>query len=92
MLELYTIFFLIMNALEAFLMVVDKRKAMQRSWRIAERDLLLMAFLGGAIGGFLTMYIVRHKTKHLSFVICMPLFTLLHIAITYYLISNRIIY
>ena len=36
-------------------------------WRIPEKALLLLSFLGGAIGGILGMLLFRHKTKHWYF-------------------------
>ncbi len=41
----------------------DKRKAKRGAWRIPEKVLLGMSFLGGAAGGSLAMMFFRHKTK-----------------------------
>jgi uncharacterized membrane protein YsdA (DUF1294 family) len=72
--------YLIMMSLIGFaLMGMDKRKAVQREWRIPERTLILVAFLGGGIGSFLGMYLFRHKTKHLKFVILLPLAAVLYL-------------
>ncbi len=46
---------------------VDKMKAINGSWRISEKALLLTSFLGGAVGGLLGMQLFRHKTKHWYF-------------------------
>ncbi len=54
------------------MMGIDKRKSIKKAWRIPERTLFLIAFLGGGIGAFLGMYMFRHKTKHSSFVILLP--------------------
>ena len=61
-------------------MGIDKLKARAKKWRIPERSLFLLAALGGALGGLLGMLAFRHKTKHRSFVIGMPLLLLLNIA------------
>ena len=55
------------------LMGIDKWKARHDSWRIPEKTLFLSAILGGTIGSLTGMYLFRHKTKHLSFTIGMPL-------------------
>lgn len=61
-------------------MGIDKLKARAGKWRISERTLFLLAALGGALGGMLGMLAFRHKTKHTSFVIGMPLLLLLNIS------------
>lgn len=46
---------------------VDKAKAKKKAWRIPEKTLLGLSFLGGAIGGYIAMFLFRHKTKHWYF-------------------------
>lgn len=60
------------NLLGLILMGVDKIKAKRRKWRIPEATLFLVAAIGGSIGSIAGMYIFRHKTKHMHFVIGMP--------------------
>jgi len=55
------------------LMGRDKKKAAEHKWRIPEKRLFLTAAIGGSIGVLLGMLIFRHKTKHVSFVIGIPL-------------------
>jgi len=52
-----------MSVVTGCLYAADKHKAVKGARRIPEKVLLLMSFLGGAVGGFVTMQIVRHKTK-----------------------------
>lgn len=47
---------------------VDKVKAKRGSFRTKEKTLLIMPWLMGGIGGFMGVYVVRHKTKHWYFV------------------------
>lgn len=57
----------------AFIMYgVDKKKAIKHKWRIPERDLIIVAVLGGSFGALLGMKAFRHKTKHAKFVIGVP--------------------
>ena len=55
------------------IMGIDKVKAKRRKWRIPEATLFMVAAIGGSIGSIAGMYIFRHKTKHLYFVIGMPI-------------------
>lgn len=45
----------------------DKRQARTGGWRVRERDLLTMAFLGGATGAKLGQRAFRHKTRKQPF-------------------------
>ena len=60
--------------------VLDKTAAKRRAWRIPERTLLILAALGGAPAMLLTMLIIRHKTRHLKFMLGLPLIILLQCA------------
>ena len=46
-----------------FAYVIDKGKAKRAAWRIPEKVLLTLSLIGGAVGGYLAMNTVRHKTK-----------------------------
>jgi uncharacterized membrane protein YsdA (DUF1294 family) len=41
--------------------------------RIPEATLLLLSALGGSVAMFATMLLVRHKTKHVKFMLGIPL-------------------
>ena len=69
-------------------MGMDKRRAVRNKWRIPERTLLLIAFIGGGIGSFLGMRIFRHKTKHRKFVILLPIAAVLYAILLIYLIYS----
>ena len=56
-------YFALMSIITGCMYAADKKKAKKGSRRTPEKVLLLMSFLGGAVGGFATMQIVRHKTK-----------------------------
>lgn len=58
---------------------VDKVKAKRGSERISERRLLALAFVGGATGALLGMLLFRHKTRHLKFIILVPLLLALQV-------------
>jgi uncharacterized membrane protein YsdA (DUF1294 family) len=74
-----------LNLLTLYLMAYDKSQARKHGRRIPERTLFLLAGLGGAIGSILGMRIWRHKTKHISFVIGMPVLLAIHIAVVYWI-------
>lgn len=75
------IWVLVMNVLAFALMGADKSKAGGGKRRIPEKTLFLSAVLGGSIGAIGGMNFFRHKTKHLSFQIGLPLILILQIAL-----------
>ena len=74
------IYFIIINAAAFIIFGIDKRRAVKNRWRIAESTLFLLALIGGSIGALAGMYVFHHKTKHIRFVIGIPLILILQIA------------
>ena len=73
----------------AFVMYgIDKAKAKRGAWRISEAALLLIAAVGGSIGAIAGMVIFRHKTKHLKFLIGLPLILIIQLAVWYFIASR----
>lgn len=56
-------YFALMSIVTGIAYAADKKKALKGKRRTPEKVLLLLSFLGGAVGGFVTMQVVRHKTK-----------------------------
>lgn len=75
----FAIYLIIVNAAAFLLMLADKRKAKKKQWRIPEKVLFGSAIIGGSIGAILGMYAFRHKTKHTSFTVGMPIILALQI-------------
>ena len=88
MTDLFIIF--LMSLLTFVLYARDKHFAVYGKKRIPEFLLLLFSFLGGAFGALFAMILFRHKTRHLTFQICVPLFLILQLLIVV-LIRIRII-
>ena len=75
------LYLLVVNALGLVLMIADKHFARKRMRRIPERNLMLVAALGGSYGSLIGMLMVRHKTRHLKFTIGVPVMIFLHTAL-----------
>jgi uncharacterized membrane protein YsdA (DUF1294 family) len=72
------------NLLGFVIMGMDKKKARNNQRRIPERTLWGIAILGGAIGSYLGMNVFRHKTKHTSFNVGMPLLIVINVILIVY--------
>ena len=65
-------------------MGIDKWKAKRDKWRIPESTLFMFSLLGGGIGTILGMYIFRHKTKKIRFIVGMPIILFLEVFLIVY--------
>lgn len=88
--ELFTIkniilYLIFINIIGILAMYIDKEKAKKGEWRIKENTLLAITLLGGGVGTISGMYLFRHKTKKMKFVIGFPVILIAEIllAITF---------
>ena len=70
---LWMAYFAIISLVAIAVTVADKVKAKSGAWRVKERTLFIISALGGGIAMYITMHVIRHKTKHMSFMIGIPL-------------------
>lgn len=82
------IYIVIINLFSIFLMKYDKIKAKNNQYRISEKTLFLVAIILGGPGIYIGMYLFRHKTKHVKFIIGIPLIIIVNIISIYYLILH----
>ncbi len=81
----YLLISVVISLISIALTIYDKFAAKKGKRRISEKALLLTGFFGGATAMFVTMCIIRHKTRHMKFMISLPVMSVLHIALTIYL-------
>ena len=79
------LYLLIINLIGFVMMWSDKRRAKWGKWRIPEQTLFVVTALGGGIGTIAGMYIFRHKTKKLKFIIGLPTLVILEIILIMYI-------
>ena len=83
----FIIYIISINLIGFFIMWLDKHKARKGSWRIPEKTLFIITAIGGGIGTTAGMFVFRHKTKKLNFLIGFPFITILEIILAiYYLV------
>lgn len=83
------IYLVIINIIGFLAMGIDKRKAKKNSWRIPEKTLFIITTLGGGIGTVTGMYVFRHKTKKIDFVIGLPAILILEIILLVYFLLKE---
>ena len=83
-------YLLFINLTSFLIMVLDKQCARRGTRRVPEKTLFLLAWLGGATGVYLAMKLARHKTKHRSFNLGIPILIILNISMVFFLqVLNR---
>jgi uncharacterized membrane protein YsdA (DUF1294 family) len=88
---LIVVYIVVVNVLAFFLMGIDKSQARRGELRVPEKRLFAFAASGGALGTWLGMRIHRHKTKHMSFVIGLPILFVLNVICVYCLAKMIVI-
>lgn len=83
------VWYIALSNLTAFLAYgIDKRRARQHKWRIPERNLLGLALIGGSAGALAGMYLFRHKTRKMKFVIGIPVILAVQLIFLYCMIKH----
>ena len=59
--------------------IVSKKNRVEL--RVPEKTLIILSLLGGSVAMYLTMQMIRHKTKHAKFMIGIPIIIILHAAL-----------
>ena len=70
-------------------MLIDKRRAERKLWRIPEGVLMTVAVIGGSFGALVGMNAFHHKTKKPLFSIGVPLLMAVHLWLVLILLKSR---
>ena len=85
------IYLIIVNLLAFILYGVDKKRAINREWRISEKTLLGIAVVGGSIGAIFGMYAFHHKTRHWYFRCGLPVILIIQGLLVWFIYYNGLI-
>jgi len=80
-LNVFYCYLIIINLITCLAFAIDKIKARFGLWRIRESTLLFLAFIGGAAGGLLAMYVCRHKIRTPRFAYGVPFLLIVQVLV-----------
>ena len=82
------IWFAFISLITAVITAADKSFAKKKKRRIPEATLFSLAILGGAAAEYITMKLIRHKTRHRSFMLGLPAIILFQLVTIGYIIAH----
>lgn len=59
----------------------DKSAAKKQRRRVPEKTLILLSLLGGSVAMYVTMQMIRHKTRHAKFMLGIPAIMVLQLGV-----------
>ena len=73
----------LISAISVIACIYDKTisKENKVELRVPERTLMLLSVLGGSVAMLVTMRLIRHKTRHMKFMLGIPLIIVVQIAL-----------
>ena len=77
------IYLILINLIAVIVTIYDKLCAVKRRWRVKESTLLILSALGGSISMYITMLLIRHKTRHIKFMLGIPLILIVQLIIAF---------
>lgn len=80
------VYIAIINITGIIVCVYDKRAAIKKRRRVSERTLFAISLFGGALGVYIAMLAVRHKTKRWYFMVFLPCIIIGWAALIIYLV------
>ena len=91
-LSIFLAYFAIISLISVIVCIYDKKisKKNRVELRVPEKRLMFLSFIGGGAAMYLTMLFIRHKTKHVKFMLGIPLMIALHAVIVYLLFNYNI--
>ena len=87
--SVFLIYLAMISLVSVIVTIADKVKAIRGTWRVPENTLLLLSAMGGSLAMYLTMQIIRHKTKHAKFMLGIPIIMLFQGILLWYVFIHK---
>ena len=86
-LSIFLAYIAIISIISVVVCIYDKKisKKNRVELRTPEKTLMLLSALGGSVAMFITMQIIRHKTKHVKFMLGIPLIIIVQAGVVFLL-------
>lgn len=82
---IFITYFCLISLISIVVTVSDKVFAIKHKWRVRESTLLLLSAMGGSAAMYVTMILIRHKTRHIKFMLGIPVIFVLQAVILFFI-------
>ena len=91
-LSILIVYTFIISIISIIVCIYDKKisKKNRVELRTPEKTLLILSALGGSVAMFVTMLLIRHKTKHLKFMLGIPAIIVIQAAVIFALFYFKV--
>ena len=91
-LSIFVVYIAVISVFSVIMCVYDKviSKKNRVELRVSEKALLILSALGGSVAMLLTMLLIRHKTKHIKFMLGIPLIIVAQAVIVFLLFYFKV--
>lgn len=86
---IFYIYFTVISVFAVIITVWDKHAAKCGASRVPEKTLFIISAVGGSLFMYITMKIIRHKTKHASFMIGIPAIIFSQLALAIFILVKQ---
>ena len=76
-------YILVISLISIIVCIYDKKISKRNNvkLRIPEKSLFIWSAVGGSVAMYITMHLIRHKTKHVSFMVGIPVIFVLQVVL-----------
>lgn len=82
---IFITYFCLISLISIVVTVSDKVFAIKHKWRVRESTLFLLSAMGGSAAMYVTMILIRHKTRHIKFMLGIPVIFVLQTVILFFI-------
>ena len=91
-LSIFVVYIAVISIFSVVMCIYDKiiSKRNRVALRVSEKALLIISALGGSVAMLITMLLIRHKTKHLKFMLGIPIMIAVQAAVVFLLFYFKV--
>lgn len=91
-LSIFVVYIAVISVFSVIMCIYDKiiSKRNRVELRVSEKALMILSALGGSVAMLITMLVIRHKTKHLKFMLGIPLIIVAQAVIVFLLFYFKV--